>query len=139
MDLAGSTTAGTDYDQLRITGPSAIIAATANTPLVLNLAPGYTPLGNGTEHYTLIALDNVSPAAANYGGFAFTVSGVPIPDDVDFVYVGYTWQLDYNGGTDGNDLVLTSVPEPGSALLLRGGLGAVVDTRRRKKTQAAAE
>ncbi len=137
VNLAGSTTAGTDYDQIRLTGPTAVIAATTNTPLILSLGAGYTPLGDGTEHYTLIALDNVSPAAANYSGFTFTASGVPILDDEEFNYGGYAWNLDYNGGTDGNDLILTSVPEPSSALLLLGGLAATIAPRRRKKQPSA--
>ena len=40
--------------------------------------------------------------------------------------------IDYNGG-DGNDVVLAVVPEPGSLVMLMGGLAVLAGARRRRK------
>ncbi len=117
VELNG-TTAGLDYDQLKVTSAFTL---SVSTELVISL--GYAPALN--DSFTLI--DN---AAAPTFSSGFTVGGVPIADEGLFMVGGQHYRLDYTGGADSNDIVLTAVPEPGSAVLLLGGLVLCAVNRR---------
>jgi PEP-CTERM putative exosortase interaction domain len=60
-----------------------------------------------------------------------------LPQGATFTAAGYTWQVSYvgdsatNSFTGGNDLALQLVPEPGTSLLVAGGLMILALRRRR--------
>jgi autotransporter-associated beta strand protein len=108
------------YDQLDVTGGVNLGAQTANLDLILGFDPG--PGGQ----FLLINNDGVD---AINGAFA----GIPEGSSVLFSYGGdnYRFQASYLGG-DGNDFVLTSVPEPSAWLLVTlGAFGLLAIARRR--------
>ncbi len=88
--------AGTDYDQLDVTGSVSIDAA-ANLNLIDNLAGS----GNGVlgDTLTLINNDGADAITGTFAGFA---------NGSDVAFDGDLWRIFYDGG-DGNDLVLTYV------------------------------
>lgn len=125
VDLSGNTIPGLDYDQLNVTGTAAITQAT-------ELALSLNYQANQGDSFTLIqndGLDTMSLAST------FTFSGSPVLDGVPFGAFtnsngSFFYQMDYTGG-DGNDVVLSVVPEPGTAMLLFAGLGLLGSRRRR--------
>jgi len=120
------TTPGTGYDQVAVTGS---VTFTANTALTVNL--GTFDPANG-DSFTLIANDtNTDPIAL--GGFKFTYLGTPLANGQAFTVGSEIFTINYAGG-DGNDVVLTSVPEPGAILLVAGGLGMLLAAQRRRRS-----
>ena len=93
VEINGSTTAGTDYDQLGVTGT--VVLNDAN--LILSGAPSGT--SNGDE-MTLINNDGVDAVS---GTFSSLAEGAVISD---FAGSSYDAQISYQGG-DGNDVTLT--------------------------------
>ncbi len=97
VELNG-TTVGTFYDQLRVTGDSRTVTL---ADAALNVTLGvFTPsVGNS---FTII--DNVDDGS--------TVSGTffGLPDDSAFTVGTTRFVINYNGGTDSNDVVLTATP-----------------------------
>lgn len=91
-------TAGTDHDQLRLTGATAGITLAGALDLVASpaLAAG------GTSRI----LDNSGNSAAVTGTFA------GLPEGAEFFEDGQWWRITYSGGS-GNDVVLTRIaPSP---------------------------
>ncbi|WP_145944014.1 LamG-like jellyroll fold domain-containing protein [Fuerstiella marisgermanici] len=87
----GLANAGVTYDQLVVAG-SATIAAGA----ILDIVQLSTTTGG--QQFTIID---------TAGGVTGTFAG--LPDDSQFTSGTTTFRIDYNGGLDGNDVVLTAV------------------------------
>ncbi len=113
------TVLGTGYDQLNVTGSVDITGAT------LTLSGTYlTTPATANDLFTILLNDGAGDAVT--GTFAGLAEGAHV-----FSGLGQDYTISYIGG-DGNDIILTAVPEPGSAALLLGGL-ALLGTRRRRK------
>jgi hypothetical protein len=119
----GGTTAGTGYDQLNVTGAVSLIA---NSPLTISLG-SFNP-ADGVDVFTII--NNDLGDAANITGGLFTYSGTPLAEGALFTVGAQDFAISYVGG-DGNDVVLSAVPEPASAAMLLCGF-AVLGMRRRR-------
>jgi len=87
-------TAGTDYDQLKLTNAASSITLAGTLDLIA--APS---LAVGS---TFRIIDNSASAAPVSGTFA------GLPQDSEFYEDGQWWKISYTGGT-GNDVVLTRV------------------------------
>ena len=92
------TTAGTQYDQLRLTNATSTAALAGALDIIA--APG---LASGS---TFRILDISPSTAAVTGNFA------GLPQNAEFYEDGQWWRISYTGGT-GNDVVLTRItPTP---------------------------
>lgn len=123
------TTAGTGYDQINVTGT---VGLSANTDFTLSF--GFVPPINST--FTLINNDLADPLSITNGAL-FRFAGNAIPDDTRFTTAqGYEFELNYNGGSSLNDVVLTTVvPEPASAMMLLAGCGLLAGFRRSRRSR----
>lgn len=110
------TIAGTQYDQLNTTGT---VTLAGN----LSLSIGFTPVA---DHVFALVLNDGSDAVNGIFSGLPEGSTVVSQDGYDYV-ISYVGNAD--GGAVGNDIILT-IPEPGSALMLLGGLGLLAGGRR---------
>jgi autotransporter-associated beta strand protein len=115
IDASGTLVA--NWDKLGVTGT--VVLGTTST-LELSIANGLT-FTYGAQ-YTLLANDGTDAIS---GTFANAANGATITAN------GYSFSVNYAGG-DGNDLVLTSVPEPGTWVAGTLALGALGFTQRRR-------
>ncbi len=128
--LAGAPVAGTDYDQLRVTGAASTIDLGGST---LSLAIG-SPLSTG-DLFTLILNDT---SDANTGAFA------GLANNTEFVSGGFMFRISYfdDAATPGlevaggNDVsILVTVPEPGSLSVLAAAGAMAMGLRRFRRRQ----
>lgn len=86
--------------------------------------------------FTLIDNDDSSDAIALQNNGGFTLGGNPITPGQDFLFTsnGFSeyFSLSYTGG-DGNDVVLTAVPEPATGGAALCGLVILLTGRRRRR------
>ena len=124
VELNG-TTVGTLYDQLNVTGS---VTLQSNTALAINF--GYGQQVGDT--FTIISNDSTDTIA---GSGLFTFLGTPLADGDLFSDFGNETSLmiDYTAGSNNNDVTLTVVPEPGSLVMLMGGLAILTGARRRRR------
>ncbi len=119
------TTVGTQYDQLSVTGT---VGFTANTALTISLG-----IFDPADNDAFILISNNDTDAVSLGGFGFTYLGSPLTEGASFIVGAQAFTISYAAGSDSNDVVLTAVPEPGSALMLIGGLATLLGLRRRRQ------
>ncbi len=110
------TTLGTGYDQLSVTGGVDITGATLTLGGTFNGGPT-------SDLFTILLNDGGDLISGTFAGLSEGAHA--------FSSSGQEFTISYVGGT-GNDIVLTAVPEPGSAALLLGGFGMLVFRRRRR-------
>lgn len=125
VELLGGTTAGTDYDQLRLLGSSLTLSLNGANNLQISLAPSFASIAVLNDLYFLADLDD---AGSSLTGIFESLNGTvtPLNQGDTFTVSGYEFMIGYTGNsagnafTGGNDLVLqyTAVPEPGVAFLL---------------------
>lgn len=98
-----TTTPGTGYDQIDVTGSVDLGNAT------LNVIPGFTP-GFGNR-FTIIDNDGVDPVTGTFNGLA---------EGATFILGAATYQVTYVGGS-GNDVQLVVTASPTSSSVAVGG------------------
>jgi hypothetical protein len=105
--------AGIQHDQIIVNGAVALAGL-----LDINLLT-YVP-SNG-DQFTILLNDDVDAVSGTFAGLA---------EGATFLEGATTFQITYAGG-DGNDVVLTAVPEPSTVAVLFGGLALLAMRRRR--------
>jgi autotransporter-associated beta strand protein len=93
VELAG-TVAGTGYDQAAVTGTVDI----AGADLAVLLINGFDP--DGGNSFTILANDGPDAIAGTFAG---------LPQGATFLVGPQHFQINYAGGSDNNDVVLTAV------------------------------
>ena len=120
-------TAGADYDQLNVTG-----TVNFGSTVQLSLSLGFDPADDGSQSFTLIANNDVDSISFLDSNSRFAIGANLLEEGESFFIGAQDFAISYAGGSDANDVVLTAIPEPGSAVLLLGGLAALGVRRRRK-------
>jgi autotransporter-associated beta strand protein len=123
VELSG-TNAGSNYDQLNVLGN-----VTLNGPVTLELQLGFAP--QAFDEFTLI-LNNGNQPIGGAGRFVYA-GNVLENHEIFTASTGpfqQSFEIRYDGGNSGKDLVLVAIPEPSAAVLFLGGL-AVLARRRR--------
>lgn len=115
------------------------VTISAQTNLTINL--GFTPDPSQSDSFTFIH-DGSSNATPTYGSYFIANgqdTGVVGTFDINTNHVGKVFQvggsyfqIDYAGGTGSEVVLLSVVPEPGSAALLLGGIGLLGLMQRRR-------
>jgi autotransporter-associated beta strand protein len=121
LEIASSTA----FDQLSTAGLS------LNGDVTLNLALNYVP-AVGTA-FRIVDNTGVAPVSGSSGLFTSSGSeGLLSENEVFFANNGIGFRISYVGGT-GNDVVITTIPEPSIAASLAGGVGLLLGLRRRRR------
>lgn len=127
LDLSGATP-GTEHDQLNVTGG---VAFNGLVSLNINLG-AFDPVDDGSQKFTIVNNDLADAVGFNFGSNqAFAYNSTALDEGAHFFVGAQEFAISYASG-DGNDVVLTAVPEPGAAISLLGGLAALTSCRRRR-------
>jgi autotransporter-associated beta strand protein len=110
-----------DYDRLTTAG--AALNGTVNLAITLGFVPA-----QGSQ---FLVLENTSVSATT-GNFTWSGPEGLLAEGEAFNAGGSVFTISYAAGTGSNDVVLTTIPEPGSMALLLGGLAMLAGRRRRK-------
>ena len=126
--LALEISSPVDADQLDVTGTVAF-----NAPINLTLDFGYNP-GASSDSFVIINNDGGDPISFANSAARLVFDGNLLDDGEIFTLSNtsglHLFQINYAGGT-GNDVVISSVPEPSIAALLAGVLPLFARLRRR--------
>lgn len=129
MDLMDATPTG--YDTIQVTG-----SVELNGVVQLDLNLGFDPQDH-VDVFTLVANDGADPVTLGYPNLTIRTQFDFVGDGQDFWVVsnGFSqlFRLDFGTDSGANDIVISAVPEPGSALLLFGGLATLAPRRRRTR------
>ncbi|HYE19810.1 MAG TPA: autotransporter-associated beta strand repeat-containing protein [Tepidisphaeraceae bacterium] len=109
VQLNGAGAAGAAYDQLEVTGTDTDVPLSGAVGLTveLNYVPEYG------DQFTIVELLGTGEVLGQFAGRA---EGLAMPAVSSANGQSYGLQIDYHGGSGGNDIVLTvvPVPEPGT-------------------------
>lgn len=135
IEVGGSTpgNGAAFYDQLNITG---FLEFDAPVALTLDFS-GYNP-ADGTDSFVIINNEDVDDVLFLDDNSRLYYGGMRLDEGAHFTAASgaftQEFSISYMGGT-GNDVVLQAlVPEPGSAIMLLGGLGVLAARRCRRQT-----
>ncbi len=133
MQIEGITAAGTDYDQIVVTGASSLISLNGGSILNLTIADGAFTSGA----LTLILNQSDNAIVGTFSSVVIGGNTYDVSTTNKFTYGGKEYELLYNvnadGGTTANDFELTVVPEPGTWAMLVGGLGLLLGAQRMRR------
>jgi hypothetical protein len=118
FDLGANTTAGTTYDQINLTSGTLLIGTSLKFS-DFNFTTSHAGFDQGV--YTLFSLTGSAALSGSLNADQSLLSGI----------VG-TSGLTGTLGLDGNDIILTVIPEPRASLLLLGAVVLWFVTRRRR-------
>jgi len=125
IEILGTTPGATGHDQVRVdeTGGDLDGLVTINdATLLVELLGGFAPTAG--DEFVIIDNDGDDFVEGQFASLAdgtyLFVAGSPMP-----------LEISYFGG-DGNDVVLTAVPEPATMVLLTLGVGGLLTRRRRR-------
>ncbi|MGV3531897.1 MAG: autotransporter-associated beta strand repeat-containing protein, partial [Chthoniobacteraceae bacterium] len=119
------------YGQLNVAGT---VSLNAPVNLTLDFA-AYDPV-DFTDEFVLVS-NNLADAIAFASGTArLWYGGAQLDQGAIFIATSgaltQAFEISYTGG-DGNDVVLTAVPEPATAVTLMGGVALLAGMRRRRR------
>ncbi len=136
MQIEGTTTAGTDYDQIIVTGASSLVTLNAGSVLNLTISDGVFTSGA----LTLIENQSDNAIVGTFSAVLISGSTYDVSTTNKFTYNGKEYELLYNvnadSGSTANDLELTVVPEPGTWAMLVGGLTMLFGAQRKRRRSA---
>jgi autotransporter-associated beta strand protein len=124
----GGAAAGTQYDQLNVTG-----TVTLGGDLNLSTISGFSPLPG--QPFWLALNDGADALSGVFGNVPVTNisnnSGTYSSGAINWT-IYYSANFATNSATGGNDILATVVPEPASAISLLCGVGLLLGVRRRR-------
>lgn len=128
LDLFGDTAGNgaNNYDQLNVTGT---VSLTGDIALTISLG-SFNPLDDGSMKFVILNNDSTDLIT---GTGLFSYQGNPLAEGAGFVVGSQIFNISYVGGVDNNDVILTAIPEPGSAVTLLAGLGSLLAIKRRRR------
>jgi fibronectin-binding autotransporter adhesin len=128
VDLLDSTPTG--HDQLTVTGS---VAFDGFVELQINL--GFDPVDH-VDVFTLVANDGNDPTTLSGSAARFFLPGLILEDRQQFFVqdgiFSQLFEIRYGLSPDDNDIELLAAPEPGTALLLLGGLTCLLGAPSRR-------